>query len=145
MAANQFSVKVTGLGELRTALRAMGGGLDDAMVVELFQIASLIAQRTQSVMPVRTGHARSTVRPYVTRGGAKVSEGTGAADDYVGWLDFGGHVGRHGSISREVIRTGRYLYPQGLKARPETIAALDAAIDHAAAKAGLATEGHLNA
>jgi hypothetical protein len=145
MAANQFSVKITGLGELRTALRAMGGNLDKAMGAELYKIATEVAIATQMAMPEITGHARGTVRPFVVRGGARVSEGTGESDDYVGWLDFGGHVGLHRSISRPVIKTGRYLYAQGLKLRPQTIMALDKAIDNAAKAAGLAVEGHLNA
>jgi hypothetical protein len=111
----------------------------------LLGIAQTIASATQGAMPVISGHARSTVKAFVTRGGAKVSEGTGEADDYVGWLDFGGHVGRHASISRPVIKKGRYLYVQGERLRPQTIKALDAAIDKAAHSAGLETEGHLDA
>lgn len=145
MAANEFSVKVTGLAELRTALRAMGGGLDKALSADLLKIAELIAQRTRSVMPEISGHAKGTIRAFVTRGGARVSEGDGTASDYVGWLDFGGHVGIRGSVSRPIIKTGRYLYPSGLALRPQTIAALDGAIEKAAKAAGLATEGHLNA
>lgn len=145
MAANEFSVKISGLAELRTALRAMPGHLDKALATDLLKIAELIAARTRSVMPEISGHAKGTVKAFVTRGGARVSEGDGSASDYVGWLDFGGHVGRHASISRGVIKKGRYLYPSGLALRPQTIAALDAAIDKAAASAGLATEGHLNA
>ena len=143
MAANEFTVKITGLGELRAALRAMGGGLDKALAADLLKIAELIAAKTRSVMPEISGDAKGTVRAFVTRGGARVSEGTGKADDYVGWLDFGGHVGRDRRIARGVIKTGRYLYPSGLALRPQTIAALDDAIGKAAASAGLETEGHL--
>ncbi len=145
MAANEFSVKVTGLSDLRTALRAMSGNLDKQMEVNLLGIANVIAQADRNAMPVLTGYARSTIKPSATRGGARVSEGTGGPSDYVGWLDFGGHVGRYASISRPVLKKGRYLYQQGLALRPQTIKALDAAIDQAAKAAGLQTEGHLDA
>ncbi|HEY5880111.1 MAG TPA: hypothetical protein VIU11_14470 [Nakamurella sp.] len=75
--------------------------------------ADQVAQRTRGLMPFGPeprGHARSSVDvEHVAGMHARVGEG-GPRFPYVGWLDFGGNVGRRHLRHRTWIRGGRYLF-----------------------------------
>lgn len=113
-------VKVTGLRELRRALRAAGEGLDEGMRAELKEVALLVAERARSKIPSRSGRTEASIRPVLARGGVAVRAG-GARVPWYGWLDFGGvrrHMGsrhshgvEHLQPGREFVKEGRYLYP----------------------------------
>jgi hypothetical protein len=141
MTASAVTVKVSGLRELRGALKSMDKNMDKELGKALFVIARGIAAKISGAMPHLSGHAAGTVTPHAKIRGASISIGTGDAGDYVPWLDFGGRVGRQGSVRRPYIKTGRYLYPQIEAARPATLAAIDEAIGKAAQQAGFTTTG----
>ncbi len=113
-------VQITGLRELRRALRAVDVELPRQLSRDLKEVAELVAARARSKVPHRTGRTAASIRPVVVRGGAAVRAG-GARVPWYAWLDFGGerrHMGPHHEHkvphlqpSREHLRRGRYLYP----------------------------------
>lgn len=92
-------------GELQSALRQVGDEVGDVVLSELEQIAQGVAADARGRVPHRSGRAQLSYRAR----GAAVSFGDGVP--YVPWLEFGGNVGRKGSVTRPYIRGGRYLYP----------------------------------
>jgi len=139
--ADGVSVRIVGVAALRKALRDVDKNLDKAFAATLLGVAQGIATKIRGVMPRRSGAAAGTVTAHVRARGASISIGTGNSDDYVPWLDFGGHVGRQNSVYRTFIKEGRYLYPQIMAARKNTLAAVDAAIAQAVEQAGFTTSG----
>lgn len=106
---------------------------------ELRPVAGQVASGVKTVMPVRTGAARGTVRPGVTNKGAYVKVGSKAVP-YVGWLEFGGVLKptgrRFNTQRRPVVKRGRYLRPTIDRYRDEINRAAIAAVDGAARIAG---------
>jgi len=141
MPSTAFTVRVSGLIELRRALQQIDKNADKELGTALGRVATGIAQKVQGVMPSRSGAAIGTVQTHVRLRGASISIGTGGAGDYVPWLDFGGRVGIRNSVVRAYIRTGRYLYPQIIAARAKTVAAVNQAMAAAARRAGFTVTG----
>lgn len=117
------SVGVTGLRELRRALAAADDLLPKELRDELKALVGevVVEARSRLLDDVvhSTGTAAGSIRAVALRGGAGVRAG-GARVPYFGWLDFGGTIRHHGSkhhhehthlIQREVVKTGRYVYP----------------------------------
>jgi hypothetical protein len=91
--------------ELRAALRNVSDDIGDLVMSELEDIAKGVAADARARVPHRTGRA---ARSYQSKGAA-VSFGDGVP--YVPWLEFGGDVGRKGSVRRRHVKGGRYVYP----------------------------------
>lgn len=104
MAAKNF-INATQMEELRAALREVSDDIGDLVASLLEDMARDIASTAGARVPTRTGRARAS---YQARG-MSLSIGEGAP--YVPWLEFGGKVGRKGSVSRPYSPKGRYLYP----------------------------------
>jgi hypothetical protein len=148
-------INVTGLRELRSALRKIDKGLLAELRDEMKDAVDVVAQDVRAHIPTNTGRAAASVRAtaggntfYIKAGGARVP--------YYGWLDFGGRLpdkrvsGKRamdgGSLmhpvkhvrgaNRPKIREGRYLYPAIRRQTPKIIDAAGDAVDNAARKAG---------
>jgi hypothetical protein len=87
-------------------------------------------------VPSRSGAARGSMKARSTQREARISAGGGRAP-YYPWLDFGGHVGRAGGVSRPFYREGRYIYPTLRKRHPEILEAMAAAMAGVVHDAGL--------
>lgn len=119
--ARDIDIEVSGVELVRIALAS----LEIQAVQQLDDIgndaAESVAARVRLVMPigpVAAGHARSSVE--VDHGAglrATITEG-GPRFPYVGWLDFGGNVGRRHTNHRQWIKGGRYLFPSLKTVRP---------------------------
>lgn len=94
--------------ELRDALREASGGLAAAVRGELTDRARMIARAASGRVPRRTGAAAATVDAVPAPDGAQIVAG-GRRAPYFPWLEFGGDVGRRGSIRRPFVRDGRYI------------------------------------
>jgi hypothetical protein len=118
---NDVDIEVSGVELVRVALAS----LEIQAVQQLDDIgndaAEDVAARVRLVMPMGPqdrGHARSSVEVDHAPGlRATVREG-GARFPYVGWLDFGGNVGRQHANHRQWIKGGRYLFPSLKTVRP---------------------------
>lgn len=90
--------------ELRSALRTLSDDIGDLVLSELESIATGVVADARAKVPHRSGAAQASYRTT----GTSVSMGD---VPYVPWLEFGGDVGRKGSVRRRHVRGGRYLYP----------------------------------
>lgn len=86
------------LGEVESAVEAAVEDLNETMAKDLLN-------RTKVKIPRLSGSAASS---------GKLSDSTvrfGGGLEYYPWLEFGGSVGRGGSVKRTKIQSGRYLFP----------------------------------
>jgi Bacteriophage HK97-gp10, putative tail-component len=146
--ADEFaSVKVTGLRELRTALKKVGAEAPAAMKTEMKTIAGKVVGKIVSKVPQKTGKAAGSIKARGTTTGAGIAFG-GTAAPYYPWLDFGGTVGKghkpgvsgSGSIRRNFIKQGRYVYPTLMDEQTAIKHDLDEALGRLASQAGFETK-----
>lgn len=138
-------VRVTGVSELRRALRDAG----DVENLRRFRdglkaAANVVAQDAKARVPTRTGRARESIR--ATAGGNKAYVQAGKATvRYYGWLDFGSRVPKKGNPRRlgpwkgsgKGPAKGRYIYPAIAAKQEEIKDAIEAAVDDVIRSAGL--------
>jgi hypothetical protein len=149
----EVSVKITGLRELTAAFKKLDAELPKELKGSFLVVARHVVGAAQQRMPFVSGRAAGSVKARASTRGASIAFG-GTAAPYMPWLDFGGSVGRghkpgvggSGSIKRPWLGAphspaGRYVYPAIAEAKPETEAAVDAAVKHAAFSAGFDIEG----
>lgn len=106
-----FKVGVKGLAQFTRALGAVDKGLKKEVRLVLNEAADLVVSGAKPTVPTgKRGRAKKSVRAQSTQKFARVSGG-GSQAPYYPWLDFGGSVGRNGSITRPYTRKGRYIYP----------------------------------
>lgn len=103
------------------------GGLDDLYTA----LADTLAGRVQAVIPRLSGAA--------ARGVQAVDGTVQYREVYTPWLDFGGStkVGGGDRVFRQVVRGGRYLFPQLSKLRNEGMDMAEKALAALAEKNGL--------
>ena len=106
-------VDVDGIPRVAAMLTALGQAAEHHLDEVCTDSAEQVASRTRALIPLGPtagGHARSSVEVDNRAGvGAAVTEGS-ARFPYVGWLDFGGRVGRRKANYRAYITGGRYLF-----------------------------------
>ena len=106
-------VDVDGIPHVQAMLTALGEASERQLHASCTDSAEQVASHTRTLIPlgpVGGGHARSSVAVDHQPGrGAGVTEGS-ARFPYVGWLDFGGRVGRRKTAHRQWIKGGRYLF-----------------------------------
>jgi hypothetical protein len=140
-----FSAKVTGVRELNSAFRAVDDNLPKELRLAFLGIAEHVAGLVRAKMPWVSGKAAGSVKAGATQRGSYVQEGIngGPKKDYVPWLDFGGDTGRGrtgpgtGSIHRDFIPGGRYLYPTAESQADASAEAALNAVEKVARQAGL--------
>lgn len=111
--AHEVDVEVDGIELVRAALEL----LEHEARAQLDEVgndaAESVASRVRLLLPMGPaagGHAKSSVEVERFPGlRAEVREGS-ARFPYVGWLDFGGNVGRHHAQHRTWVKGGRYLF-----------------------------------
>ena len=132
MAAPLAGFRVTGLRELRKAMRDAEAGSQKHLQRRFKSVATLVASAIASRVTVGpTGHAAASVRPRATATSAGIVAG-GPSAPYFPWLDFGGSVGRghrpgdpwSGAVKRYNPKGGIWIYP--------TIAEMGGVIEHEA-------------
>jgi len=102
-------VKVDGLNELTKGLKAIDKDLPKAVRLALNVASESVAKPARGRVPTRSGKAAGSIKAASTRKKSRVRAG-GRRAVYYAWLDFGGSVGRSGSIKRQFRKRGRYLY-----------------------------------
>ena len=102
-------IRVEGLAEFARNLKRLDAKLPKALRLALNQAADVIVETARPQVPRRSGRAAASIRSRSTRTLARVTAG-GDQAPYYAWLDFGGRVGRKGSVRRYFLKEGRYLY-----------------------------------
>jgi hypothetical protein len=145
--ADDVRVYVTGLAELRRALRVLEPELLAPLRENLKAAGELIAADARS--RVTDGSSPWDRHPGLAKGSIRATAGGNnvyiiggkAKSAYYGWLDFGGSLkptgARTNTQQRPVIKKGRYIYPAISAKGHALVQAVAVAFDEAARKAGL--------
>ena len=129
--------------DLRARLHALGPNAERELGHVCNITADKVAFRTRLVFPYGPApqHARSSIDVEHAPGmRASVSEGS-VRFPYVGWLDFGGYVGRHHRNHRLWLHRGRYLFRQYHLVKPGIEPDMADGLRRACHAAGFATRG----
>lgn len=131
-------VYVSNLAEVRKYLRKIHPDLVPVLREDLK--AAIIQNTLPAIMrkvPKKSGYAQFTINAraggntlYVQAGGKS------SVAPYFGWLDFGGTLkglgrGRNQTITRPIIKRGRYIYPGILETQQRLVEAAGQAVDKA--------------
>lgn len=139
---SEYALRVSGLKELKTALKAVNSDLPKALRIAFNDVAKIVVDDAKAKVPVLTGAAKGSIKPRSTQTAVRISGG-GNKVPYYPWLDFGGRVGKSNSVHRPVIADGRYIYPAYFAARDSgrIQEALTDAMDDIVRRAGLELSG----
>lgn len=129
-------VRVDGLRDLQRQLKAAENASPTMLRLALNDVSQIVVNVARPRIPTLTGTARSTLRAASTATSARVSVG-GTKAPYYPWLDFGGAVGRHKSIRRPFIRSGRYIYPAYSQEHTNIMRLLEKRVSQVITNAGL--------
>lgn len=140
MAATE-PIRITGLREFSRDLKRLDSDLPKALRVALNESANLVVGDARPKVPSQSGRAQKSMKAASTRTKVRVKAG-GSKASYFPWLDFGGRVGRNGSVTRPVLKEGRYLYRSyfDLRARGEFQKVLEKSLLRVAESAGVRIE-----
>lgn len=130
------AIRVTGLREFRSQLKALDRSLPKVLRIALNDVANVIVDEAHPDIPVRTGRARRSVKAQSTQKIGRVVGGGNSAP-YYPWLDFGGRVGPANSVHRPVLADGRYIYPAYKRRRDDVPRLAEQALRQVAQAAGL--------
>lgn len=136
MAVASNSVTIEGLREFQAALKKADGYSQTMLRVVLNNVATPVAHAAQGNVPRRSGAAAGSIRVASSQREARVKAG-GAKAPYYPWLDFGGSVGRKGSVHRPFIKKGRYLYPAYEAHRDEVVTQMEYGLALLSAASGI--------
>jgi hypothetical protein len=118
VAGNVIRYELHGLTEVKNALKAIDRDAPKQLREGFLPIMEKVAGRISGKVPHLTGAAAASIKPRASQKGAGIAFG-GSKAEYYPWLDFGGSVGRGGSIHRPFSREGRYVYPTIMDSMPE--------------------------
>lgn len=133
-------IRIDGLRQLQAALKAADGESQKQLRVALNQAAELVVAEVRTLVPVKTGKARASYRAQSGQREAKVVGGSRAAP-HVGWLEWGGRVGRGKKVVRPRVRESRYVWPAYRRKQAAIAAKLEEAIVGVARGAGFDVKG----
>lgn len=102
-------IDLVGMKELRKSLRRVNKDLPKEVRPALNEAADILVQDVRPRVPRRGGKAQRSVRAASSGSKARVKAGNRRAP-YYAWLDFGGAVGKSGSVRRPYKKKGRYLF-----------------------------------
>jgi len=103
------AIRIDGLTEFTRNLAQFEAALPRALRLATGDAADAVVDYARPRVPRRTGRARQSLRATSIGGAVRLTEG-GPRAPYMPWLDFGGRVGRRGSVHRPYLRRGRYLH-----------------------------------
>ena len=129
------AIKVEGLREFSRALRQVDKDAPKALRIVQNDAAELVATRAKPRVARKSGKAQRSLKASSTRTLARV-KGGGPRQPYYPWLEFGGRVGKKGSIQRKHIKSGRYIYPAYAGARAHVQAKLTVGMTKLVAQQG---------
>jgi hypothetical protein len=136
------AVKIDGLAAFVRAVKKADAELPKMLRVALNGCATFLINKARPLIPTVKGAAARSLKARSTRTAVRVAAG-GDTAPYYPWLDFGGHVGQHGSTARPFFKEGRYLYPTLRENRDEFGKIIDEALADTARKAGIEVDRHV--
>lgn len=103
-------ISVHGMKELQRALKELDGESQKEIRTALNTVADTVVQGAARRIPTRSGKARASLRSMSSQRETRI-KGGGRKAPYLGWLEFGGRIGKDKSVSRPFVRGGRYIWP----------------------------------
>lgn len=103
-------IKIGGLRDLQSGLKAADGESQKQIRLVLNEAADVVVGHARPLMPRRSGRLVGSLKAASGQREASVKLG-GAKVPYAGWIEFGGRVGRDQSVVRRFVRGGRHVYP----------------------------------
>ena len=91
MVSRRPGIQIDGLAEARRAMRAAAPTANRIINEELRDVAGMVVQRAQDIVPVRSGRLRASLRPFAA--GNRV--GVRSSLPYANVIHWGGSVGRN--------------------------------------------------
>lgn len=120
-------IEIDGLRQFQRNLKRVDADAPKALRKTLNEVADEVATLARQHVPRRSGRAAASLRAASTQTAARVRAG-GSRVPYYGWLEFGGSVGRHGSVRRPRDKGGRYIWPAIAKERTRLEELLEAGL-----------------
>lgn len=105
-----FDLEFKGLDKYRQGLDRISKKIPDAVLAAFAEAGDIIADTARPKVPRRTGAAQRSLRSTPSPRGVRVVGGSSSVR-YYAWLEYGGRAGRNGSVVREYVPQGRYIYP----------------------------------
>ncbi|MFC0628541.1 HK97 gp10 family phage protein [Kribbella deserti] len=103
------AIKIDGLTEFTRNLKKLDADLPKALRVAFNGCADIVVNDARRDIPTVSGKAKASVKSRSTATASRVVGGSRRVP-YYPWLDFGGKVGRNGSVRRPFLKHGRYIY-----------------------------------
>lgn len=103
------AIKIVGLSEFTRNLKKLDTDLPKALRVAFNGCADVVVQDARRSIPTKSGKAKASVVARSTASASRIVGGSKRVP-YYPWLDFGGKVGKRGSVRRPFIKHGRYIY-----------------------------------
>ena len=130
------AVKIDGLAEFVRNLKKLDTDLPKALRVAFNGCADVVVNHARSSIPSKTGKAKGSVKSRSTQTASRVVGGSKTVP-YYPWLDFGGRVGKRGSVHRPFIKHGRYIYNAYFDNRDKYTELVEQALLDVARQAGI--------
>ena len=102
-------IKIDGLAEFTRNLKKLDGDLPKALRIAFNAAAEVVVNDARAGIPTKSGKAKASVKARSTATASRVVGGSKRVP-YYPWLDFGGRVGKGGSVRRPFLKEGRYIY-----------------------------------
>lgn len=103
------AITITGLNEFVRKLKKLDSDLPKAVRLAGNEAVQIVLADAKPKVPRRSGRAAASMKAASTTKTARIRAGGNKAV-YYPWLDFGGHVGIHRSVSRPMVKSGRYIW-----------------------------------
>lgn len=130
------AIKIDGLAEFTKNLKKLDSDLPKALRLAFNGAADLVVTDARQRIPTKTGKAKASVKARSTQTASRVVGGS-ARVPYYPWLDFGGRVGKGGSIKRPFLKEGRYVYNAYFKNRAKYAELVESSLLDVARQAGI--------
>lgn len=129
-------IKIDGLAEFTRNLKKLDTDLPKALRMAFNSAADVVVTDARPRIPSRSGKAKASVKARSTQTASRVVGGSRRVP-YYPWLDFGGKVGKGGSIRRPFLKEGRYIYNAYFKNRDRYAELVESALLDVARQAGI--------
>lgn len=129
-------IRVDGLAQLRKSLKDSETGSPTMVRLALNDAAQIVVSVAKPRIPRDSGTAAGTLKAASTATKSQIKVG-GTKAPYYPWLDFGGSTGKHKSVHRPFLRSGRYIYPAYSQERLNIMKLLEKRLTQVVTDAGL--------
>lgn len=130
------AVKIDGLAQFTRNLKKLDTDLPKALRVAFNGCADVVVNDARGSIPTKSGKAKASVKSRSTSTASRVVGGSKSVP-YYPWLDFGGRVGKGGSVKRPFIKHGRYIYNAYFDNRAKYAVLVEKALLDVARQAGI--------